>query len=72
MPRVFFVARTRYGFPSADAPTPLRRSVGGDRLASVRHVGVGGEVRDERFTLVGRFPVGHLDGASFYGALPIR
>ncbi|MEO5634396.1 glycosyltransferase family 4 protein, partial [Gaiella sp.] len=32
----------------------------------------GEAVSDERFTLVPRFPIARLDGAAFYGALPVR
>ena len=73
MPRVLFVARTRYALPLS--PTLLRRF---DALSDVidwRQFGTsstGEEVVDERFTLVGRFPVARLDGAAFYAALPMR
>ena len=72
-PRVLFVARTRYALPLT--PTLQRRF---DALADVidwRQFGTsatGEDVADERFTLVGRFPVARLDGAAFYGALPVR
>ena len=72
-PRVLFVARTRYALPLT--PTLQRRF---DALSDVidwRQFGTsatGEEVRDDRFTLVRRFPVARLDGAAFYGALPVR
>ena len=73
MPRVLFVARTRYALPLS--PTLRRRF---DALSDVidwRQFGTsstGEEIVDERFTLVGRFPVARLDGAAFYAALPMR
>ena len=72
-PRVLFVARTRYALPLT--PTLQRRF---DALSDVidwRQFGTsatGEEVRVDRFTLVRRFPVARLDGAAFYGALPLR
>ena len=72
-PRVLFAARTRYALPLT--PTLQRRF---DALSDVidwRQFGTsatGEDVTDERFTLVGRFPVARLDGAAFYGALPVR
>ena len=72
-PRVLFAARTRYALPLT--PTLQRRF---DALSDVidwRQFGTsatGEDVADERFTLVGRFPVARLDGAAFYGALPVR
>ena len=72
-PRVLFVARTRYALPLT--PTLQRRF---DALSDVidwRQFGTsstGEEVREDRFTLVRRFPVARLDGAAFYGALPMR
>ena len=72
-PRVLFVARTRYALPLN--PTLQLRF---DALSAVidwRQFGTsatGEEVTDERFTLVSRFPVARLDGAAFYGALPVR
>ena len=72
-PRVLFVARTRYALPLD--PTLQRRF---DALSAVldwHQLGTsatGKALRDDRFTLVGRFPVAALDGAAFYGALPAR
>ena len=73
VPRVLLVARTRFALPLS--PTLQRRF---DALSAVidwRQVGTsasGRTVRDERFTLVARFPVARLDGLSFYGLLPGR
>lgn len=72
-PRVLFVARTRYSLPLSET---LERRF--DALSAVidwrqfATSATGRELRNERFTLVGKFPVGRLDGASFYGALPYR
>ena len=72
-PRVLFVARTRYALPLT--PTLQRRF---DALSGVidwRQFGTsstGDDVTDERFALVGRFPVARLDGVWFYGALALR
>ncbi len=72
-PRVLLVARTRFALPLS--PTLQRRF---DALSDVidwRQVGTsatGRKVRDDRFTLVSRFPVARLDGISFYGLLPGR
>ena len=72
-PRVLFVARTRYALPLT--PTLQRRF---DALSAVldwHQLGTsatGKAVSDDHFTLVSRFPVAALDGASFYGALPAR
>jgi glycosyltransferase involved in cell wall biosynthesis len=72
-PRVLLVARTRYELPLDET---LRRRF--DALSGVldwRQLGTsatGSRVVDDRFTLVPRFPLGLLDGAAFYAALPFR
>jgi glycosyltransferase involved in cell wall biosynthesis len=72
-PRVLFVARTRYALPLDDT---LRRRF--DALSQViewRQLATsatGAAIRDDRFTLVPRFPVARLDGAVFYGLSPLR
>ncbi|MSO96427.1 MAG: glycosyltransferase family 1 protein, partial [Thermoleophilia bacterium] len=72
-PRVLFVARTRYALPLS---VTLQRRF--DALSAVidwrqfATSSTGKGVSDERFTLVGRFPVARLDGAAFYSALPVR
>lgn len=73
LPRVLFVARTRYSVP---LPKTLERRF--DALSDVldwHQLGTsrdGSSVRTTRFTLLPRFPVGALDGAAFYAALPVR
>jgi glycosyltransferase involved in cell wall biosynthesis len=72
-PRVLFVARTRYALPLT--PTLQRRFEALSDVIEWRQFGTsatGEEVRNDRFTLVRRFPVARLDGAAFYGALPVR
>jgi glycosyltransferase involved in cell wall biosynthesis len=72
-PRVLLVSRTRYELPLDET---LRRRF--DALSDAfdwRQLGTsatGTGVVDDRFTLVPRFPLGLLDGAVFYGALPFR
>ena len=72
-PRVLFVARTRYRLPLS--PTLQRRF---DALSAVldwRQLGTsldGPPVQTDRFTLVRRLPLGPLEGAAFYAALPAR
>ena len=72
-PRVLFLARTRYRLPLD--PTLQRRF---DALSAVldwRQLGTsldGPPVRTDRFNLVRRLPLGPLEGASFYAALPVR
>lgn len=67
------MARTRFTLPLN--PTLRRRF---DALSAViewRQIGTsatGSRIRDDRFTLVPRFPVARLDGLSFYGLLPGR
>ena len=72
-PRVLFVARTRYALPLN--PTLQRRFEALSAVIDWRQLGTsatGCEVRDERFTLVSRFPVRRLDGLMFYSFLPVR
>lgn len=72
-PRVVFVARTRYALPLN--PTLQRRFDALSVVIDWRQLGTsatGSEVRDERFTLVPRFPVARLDGLAFYSFLPVR
>ena len=72
-PRVLFVARTRYALPLN--PTLQRRFEALSAVIDWRQLGTsatGWEVRDERFTLVSRFPVRRLDGLMFYSFLPVR
>ena len=72
-PRVLLVARTRYQLP-LDA-TLLRRFEALSAVMIWRQLGTsasGRRVTDDRFTLAARFPVGQLDGAAFYAALPMR
>jgi len=72
-PRVLFIARTRYRLPLS---ATLQRRF--DALSTVlewRQFGTslaGPPVRTDRFTLVRRLPLGPLEGASFYAALPGR
>ena len=72
-PRVLLVARTRYRLP-LDSTLQLRFDALSDVL-DWRQLGTsatGERVVDDRFTLVPRFPLASLDGASFYAALPWR
>lgn len=72
-PRVLLVARTRYRVPLDDTLQrrfdALSQQVDWRQLATSA---TGQRVVDGRFTLVGRFPLGRLDGAAFYLALPGR
>ncbi len=72
-PRVLFVARTRYALPLNE--TLQRRFDALSEVMEWHQLGTaadGGGASDERFTLVPPFPVRSLDGAAFYGALPLR
>lgn len=72
-PRVLFVARTRYALP-LDATLQRRFNALSD-VIDWHQLGTAadaGNASDSRFTLVKPFPVGALDGATFYGALPVR
>ena len=72
-PRVLFVARTRYALPLNE--TLQRRFDALSEVMEWHQLGAaadGGGVSDHRFTLVPPFPFGSLDGAAFYGALPVR
>jgi glycosyltransferase involved in cell wall biosynthesis len=70
---VLFVSRTRYELPLSET---LRRRF--DALSGVMDwrqlatSATGRALRDDRFTLVSRFPVARLDGVAFYVLLPIR
>ncbi len=72
-PRVLFVARTRYRLPLS---LTLQRRF--DALSTVlewRQFGTsldGPPIHTDRFSLVRRLPLGPLEGASFYAALPAR
>ena len=72
-PRVLFVARTRYRLPLDDTLRrrfdALSEELDWHQLATSQD---GPAVRDTRFTLVGRFPVGRLDGLVFHALLPFR
>ncbi len=73
LPRTLFVARTRYGLPLSQ--TLERRFDALSEVLDWHQLGTsrdGGAVHTERFTLVPQFPVGLLDGAAFYAALPVR
>ena len=73
LPRVLFVARTRYGLPLSE--TLERRFDALSKVLDWHQLGTardGSAVRTARFTLLPRFPVGALDGAAFYVALPVR
>jgi glycosyltransferase involved in cell wall biosynthesis len=72
-PRVLFVARTRYALPLDE--TLQRRFDALSEVMEWHQLGTAagrGGVSDGRFTLVPPFPIGSLDGAAFYGALPVR
>lgn len=72
-PRVLFVARTRYRLPLS---VTLQRRF--DALSTVlewRQFGTsldGPPIHTDHFSLVRRLPLGPLEGASFYAALPAR
>lgn len=73
LPRALFVARTRYGLPLSD--TLERRFDALSEVLDWHQIGTsrdGASVRTARFTLLPRFPVGPLEGAAFYAALPWR
>ena len=72
-PRVLFVARTRYALPLSE--TLERRFESLSEVMDWRQLATsasGVAFRDERFTLVPRFPVARLDGAAFYAQSPVR
>jgi glycosyltransferase involved in cell wall biosynthesis len=72
-PRVLFVARTRYALPLSE--TLERRFEALSAVMDWRQLATsasGVAFRDERFTLVPRFPVARLDGVAFYVQSPAR
>lgn len=68
-PRVLFAGRTRFTFPLSS--TLVRRYEALSEVVEWRQLG-SGRSRDDRFSLVRRFPVEHLDGLAFYLAFPFR
>jgi glycosyltransferase involved in cell wall biosynthesis len=72
-PRVLFVARTRYALPLSE--TLERRFDALSEVMDWRQLATsatGVAIRNDRFTLVPRFPVPRLDGAAFYVQSPVR
>ena len=73
LPRVLFVARTRYALPLSRTLerrfSALSEQLDWHQLATTRERAA---IRTERFTLYPPFPVAALDGAAFYAALPAR
>lgn len=72
-PRVLFVARTRYRLPLDETLRRRFDALSGEldwhQLATSQD---GPAVADDRFTLVGRFPIASLDGLVFHLTLPFR
>lgn len=72
-PSVLFVARTRYQLPLGE--TLQRRFDALSEVMDWRQLATsatGIAIRDDRFTLVPRFPVARLDGLAFYALSPLR